>query len=205
MAKKNKAATAEIAAMQARNDGILDEFEEGYGDTFDASTARATTAANLYADALGVNGADGNARAQDAFQVGPGYQFAVDQGLEAVQRSAAAGGMLASGNTLDAALRNAQGYASQEYNNWLAGLSPFVGAEQAGLENRAGLGSMVATARMDGNNAAMDRTQAGINNRQQMIGNLLGFAGNIAGRTSWGGAAPAAPAPAPSPYKKYGG
>src|SRR6201999_488094 len=55
-------------------------------------------ASDLYMDALGVNGADGNARAVDAFHTGPGYNFAVDQATDAVARKAASLGVAGSGN-----------------------------------------------------------------------------------------------------------
>src|SRR6185312_9706220 len=53
----------------------------------------------LYGDALGVNGAEGNARATSAFQTSPGYDFALNQGLDALERRAGAQGRLSSGQT----------------------------------------------------------------------------------------------------------
>lgn len=47
----------------------------------------------------------------------PGYQFRLQQGLNAVQGSAAAKGNLFSGNTQDALTRYGQDYASNEYTN----------------------------------------------------------------------------------------
>ena len=52
---------------------------------------------DLYLDALGVNGAGGKDRASAAFRTGPGYEFTLDQGLNALNRRRAAGGMLDSG------------------------------------------------------------------------------------------------------------
>lgn len=76
----------------------------------------------LYQDALGVRGAEGVGRAQQAFQAGPGYQFALDQGLQALNRRRAAGGMLNSGNADADSMRYATGLANQEYGNWLSRL-----------------------------------------------------------------------------------
>ena len=53
--------------------------------------------------------------AQD-FQVDPGYQFALDQGLQAVQRSAASKGLLNSGGAVKAVNDYAQGQADQQYS-----------------------------------------------------------------------------------------
>jgi hypothetical protein len=47
----------------------------------------------------------------------PGYQFRLNQGLQALQNSAAAGGGLLSGNTLQGIENYAQNYASNEYGN----------------------------------------------------------------------------------------
>ena len=47
----------------------------------------------------------------------PGYQWRLEQGNKAVERSAAAGGMLGSGKTLKGLQRWSQGLASQEYRD----------------------------------------------------------------------------------------
>jgi hypothetical protein len=47
----------------------------------------------------------------------PGYQFGLTQSQNAVEGSAAANGMVNSGNVLNALSTNAQGYASQQLNN----------------------------------------------------------------------------------------
>lgn len=52
------------------------------------------------------------------FTADPGYQYRLKQGLDSVQSSAAARGMLNSGSTMNAVGAEAQGQASQEYNNW---------------------------------------------------------------------------------------
>ena len=47
----------------------------------------------------------------------PGYQFGLQQSQNAVEGSAAANGMVNSGNVLQALSTNAQGYASQQLSN----------------------------------------------------------------------------------------
>lgn len=54
----------------------------------------------------------------DQFQASPGYNFQLEQGLNALQNSAAAGGSLESGRTLKALQEYGQGLANQEYGNW---------------------------------------------------------------------------------------
>ncbi len=53
----------------------------------------------------------------------PGYQFAYNQGLEAVNRTAAAKGQLGSGNRLYELTKFGQGLASQSYNNTVSQLT----------------------------------------------------------------------------------
>lgn len=51
------------------------------------------------------------------FEADPGYQFRQDEGMKALERSAAARGLLQSGSTLKGIQRFSQGLASQEYTN----------------------------------------------------------------------------------------
>lgn len=53
----------------------------------------------------------------NSFQKDPGYQFRMDEGMKALQASAAARGGLASGRTLKDLTRFGQDVASQEYGN----------------------------------------------------------------------------------------
>lgn len=53
----------------------------------------------------------------------PGYKFQFDQGMEALNRTAAAKGMLGSGNRLMDLVKYGQGMASSAYNNRLNTLS----------------------------------------------------------------------------------
>lgn len=84
---------------------------------------------NLYLDALGVNGAEGNTRAGSAFQPSGAYNFNLDQGLEAINRRRNAGGMLASGNADRDAQEYGAGLASKEYGSWLDRLGGLVSPE----------------------------------------------------------------------------
>lgn len=101
-------------------------------------------ATSLLLDAMGAGGVDGQGRARSAFQAGPGFGFAVDQGLDAINRRRAASGMLASGNADREAQTFGQGLAQQEYDKWLAGLGQFVSPELSATstvaQGRAGLG-----------------------------------------------------------------
>lgn len=100
-------------------------------------------ATSLGLDALGVNGAAGNTRAVDAFQAGPGYQYAVDQSLDGLNRHAAATGTAAGGNTLAALSDRAGQMANQEYGNWVNSLNGYVSPE---LQATSGAATGVAGA-----------------------------------------------------------
>jgi hypothetical protein len=79
----------------------------------------------LYADALGLNGAEGNTRASSAFTTQPGYQAGIDAGIDVLNRRRAAGGMLNSGNADLDALTFGQNAQNQQYNNWLTNLGGY--------------------------------------------------------------------------------
>lgn len=73
----------------------------------------------------GEYGLNGGA-ATSGFQADPGYKFRMAEGQKAIERSAAARGLLGSGATLKAANNYAQDTASAEYGNYwnrLAGLA----------------------------------------------------------------------------------
>lgn len=73
-------------------------------------------------DATGANGADGMGRATAAFRSSPGYAAGLESGLDAIDRRAAARGMLASGATnLDTA-RYATDYADQRFSDYASRL-----------------------------------------------------------------------------------
>lgn len=89
-------------------------------------------------DATGANGADGSARATDAFRAAPGYEYARDEALGAVQRAAGARGDLAGGNATTDLLRTATGLADQGYQQYVNNLSGLQGAYTTGLAGQAG-------------------------------------------------------------------
>lgn len=123
------------------------EKAQGYygqaADLYDPYVTQGNQASTMFSNALGLNGAGGTQAAQGAFQAGPGYQFAVDQGLEAAKR--ASGGVY-SGNLLDELVKRGQGYANQEYGGWLNRLQGLgaqglqaTGAQAGVLQGQGGL------------------------------------------------------------------
>jgi hypothetical protein len=121
-----------LGALGPAYDKAQGRFATNYYDPYTQATQGA---AGMQANALGLGGAAGNEAATNAFQAGPGYQFALDQGLQALNRNAASRGMLASGNNTQDILKYSQGLANQEYGNWLNRLGDF---SQLGLSSAAG-------------------------------------------------------------------
>jgi hypothetical protein len=90
---------------------------------------------DLYLDALGINGPEGNARASSAFQTNPGYDKGIDAGLDIINRRRGVANMSNSGNADIDALNFAQNNQNQTYKDWLANLSGVgtTGANLAGV------------------------------------------------------------------------
>jgi hypothetical protein len=77
------------------------------------------------------------------FRDSPGYQFQLEQGQQAIERSAAARGGLQSGNTLAEITRYSQGLADTTFNNYLAQV---MGLQSQGVDfARANLATERAT------------------------------------------------------------
>lgn len=109
--------TSGISALQGGEQRASDAYN-GLDAAAGRYGSRATGASDLYASALGIGGADPTL-AQNSFKAGPGYKFALEQGLEGITRGANSSGMAAGGNQLRAAGEYATGAANQEYQKYL--------------------------------------------------------------------------------------
>lgn len=160
---------------------------------------------NYLAKLLGLSG--NPADMQTALAATPGYQFALNQGTQNVDRNAAATGSLNSGNTDKAVADYTTGLANQTYQNAVGNLQPYLGmatntggqiantnlatggqlasnqAQKAGLLAGTDIGAGNAAA-----NAALAPVQAG-NNLWGLAGNLakLGVSGSPGTGTGGGG------------------
>lgn len=176
--RQNKQAQQRQDQLAQQSRAELNQFQNQYGGTYDSTIARGTAGETMYDNSMGLNGAAGNAAALNTYQQGPGVQFALGQAQQATERGAAAGGYLASGNLQDQLMRNAMGYANQDFGAWQDRLGGYNNLGMAGREGKAALGSLVATGKMNLNNQQSDMLQGQMNNRQQTMGTL----GNLAGR-----------------------
>lgn len=129
-------------------------------------------------------GLDGRQAQLDAFgqfQESPEFQFQREQGEQAAQRAAAAGGQLASGRTLADLSRFGQGLANQSYGQYYDRLRDLYGTSLGTANNLAGIYGN------GGNNLANITMQGGM---QQA--NLAGQRGGVLGDLLSQGAALAA-------------
>lgn len=147
---------------------------------------------------------DANRTAATAnFFTDPGYKFAVDQGVQAIDRSAASRGILNSGATLKALDTFGQGQASQQYGNYFARLQSLAGIGQTATnsgnqaaQNYANQASSLATQAGDARASGYMNSASAFNNGLSSVGNAVNsginnwfsYAGN-----SGGGAAGTAP------------
>ena len=74
-----------------------------------------------------MNGPQGNAAALAAFQNNPGYKFAQDQAIQAIDRNRAATGSLNSGGTNVDIANYVTGLANQGWNDYIKSLQPYLG------------------------------------------------------------------------------
>lgn len=132
-----------------------------------ASTA---AGAKAYGDASGANGTAGLQSAMDTFknsgQYGT-YGFTLGQGIQALDRTHAAAGNLASGNADTDTLNYATGLAGKTYSDYLSGLSPYLGANSSAVAGAAGIDTGLGNAlnqSYQGQGGAANTTQTTIGN-----------------------------------------
>jgi len=121
----------------------------------------------------------------------PGFQFALDTGSQNVMRNNAATGQLNSGKTNVDLMNYGEGVASQNYNNYVSQLQPFLGAAgnaaggiagvNTGLGNQLnaslmGQGNAAYGAQTSIGNANANADLAGLTASGNMIGGILGAA-----------------------------
>jgi hypothetical protein len=191
-------------------------LQDQYGEAaqkYQPMTQYGQTGVDAYQAAMGL-GPQG-AAGFDLFRQTPGYEFARDEGLQAVMRNAAARGGLAGGNTTADMMKYGTGLADQTYGNYLQRLNPLMQMYGQGISGQAnaltGMGNAVGNmyGRMGESymNEAQGRgralagigeanaggimgaanAQAGVLNQGlNLAGSLFGMPGSVAG-TSMGG------------------
>lgn len=156
-------------ALQGDNEGGYGALQGAY-NTAAANLAPYTgpgaAASTRLADLYGLNGPDAAAAAQAAFQQTPGYQFARDQGVKALDASAAKRGMLLSGNQVQAVQNYGTGLADQLFQQYLQNLG---GQANRGVSAQDAANQNVINA--NAAYAAMKRDKA--SNRNSLLSGVL--------------------------------
>lgn len=112
------------------------------------------------------------------FETSPGYQFRLDEGIKAIQRSAAARGSLASGATMKSLNNYAQGQASGEYNNYVNSLMNLAGIGSGATSGTASAGSQAAAGIANAyTNAGNAQAAGAINTGNAINGTVQNLAG----------------------------
>jgi hypothetical protein len=124
--------------------------------------------------ALGTNGQPAN---YSNFYNMPGYQFAVNQGTQAIQRQAASMGSAYTPNTAAAVGQYVTGTASQDYNTYISQLM-----SAAGLGSTANQGLQTANQATGNNISTLQQNQgqaqaSGVTGASNAIGGLFGANG----------------------------
>lgn len=180
-AKKNMGI---INALDTKGTGYLTEAKDLNTDVMNLGKQGAT----LYADAMGLNGAAGSANASGAFTTQPGYDFGLDQGLQAIQRLGSSQGRLQSGNTDIDLLQYGVKTANDEYGSWLDRLGGYNGMYERGTGAVTGsLGDLtdfagtIAGGKTSANNMKAQGQEAGQGWGLDLLSNVAGIAGSAMG------------------------
>lgn len=126
----------------------------------------------------------------DRFRETPGYQFQMEEGLRAVEGSAAARSGLLRGSTLQRLQQTGQGIADQTYNNYFGRLQQLAGMGQNATMSavNAGQGQATNIANLlagQGNANAQAQLYQGANDAQMWAG-IGQSVGNLIGNVNWG-------------------
>ena len=177
----NNAANTQAGALGAASAQTQAQYNQSRADTAPYRQAGYTALGQLQDPSL-----SHNFGASD-FTQDPGYQFRLEQGQKALQRSAAAQGNLMSGDTLTALTRYNQDQASNEYQNAYSRFNTDRSNNVSRLQNIASLGAgQTATS----NQLGADVTH-GIGNNMAMQGQAqasgqMGMANAISGGAGMG-------------------
>ena len=168
---------------------------QGIQDTSTDYLNYGKSGADLYADALGINGAEGASRARDSFTTSPGYEFGLEQGEQALMRRGSALGRLQSGQTDIDLLQYGVKAANDEFGNWMNDLGGFTSIYGNGVQadnTAAGLGldfeSGLSSAQMGANNQRAAGREAGQGSMLDALGTIAGIGGKAFGYGGFGGA-----------------
>lgn len=195
-----KAADVQTTAAERTAELQQQQFEQTRADL---APWRETGAQALgqYAGLLGVGGEGAGgpdiAGLQAGLQQYPGYQFALSEGVEAVEKSAAGRGLLQSGQTLKSLTQYGQGLASSNIENYLNRLQGLAGGGQQAAAQTGAFGAAAAGATGAAGERAGAARATGFQGKAQALGGALsglaGIGGFLSQQPIWGGNVAAPP------------
>lgn len=159
-AKAQKAAADKSAEVQQY---MYDTSRADFAPWRDVGKSALYKLAGMYGVGTGTGGTGttGAAGSSDAsapyggFEASPGYQWRLDQGVQAAERSASSRGLLGSGAAMKAVQRYGEGLASSEYENYTNRLASLAGVGQSATQSTSAAGQNAA------NGMSQAYTQAG--------------------------------------------
>lgn len=192
----DKARVRGLRTGEERASGLLDsglstatDYYTNAGKLYDTWASTGRDASAMFGNALGLGGEEGFDAATSAFRTAPGYEFAVESGLDAIDRRAASRGMLGSGNTNLDTIRFSQGLADQQWQNWLSNLNTASGSGLTATTNQAtiqtGIGDMNLNTGATKANLAY-QTETGVGNSKAQREADIQAAKNAASSNIWG-------------------
>lgn len=130
------------------------------------------------------------------YQQSPGFDFVKQQGMDAINRTAARGGMTGSPMNQQQNASMVENLANEDYNNWIKNAMGMYGEGFGGMENMLNQGQQAGSSLanlLGSNQMNMANLQySGQGNQNNMWGGLLGsgmgILGNILGGMFGGGA-----------------
>lgn len=164
--RKQARAASSAAALQQR------QFQQTRADMAPWREAGANALAELAA-LYGLSGEDARQAALSRFRTSPGFGFRLAEGQRALDRSAAARGMLLSGNQLRALAEYGQSLAAKDYGGYANRLAALAGIGQSATEGTARLGADAAAAQGRFGLAAGDARAGGISGAGNAIAAML--------------------------------
>lgn len=207
----NSTANSALDTASTNANGYYDQASSPFTSLMNTGQGVYDKFSGAYADATGVNGQGGIDAAGSAFKALPGYSGGLTTGIDAVNRGAAARGLLGSGQTSADEIKFASDYDSTKYGNYLSSLVPgmssgqslltsgasgLAGVKSAQAGTAAAIGSQKATNDYNSNvgigGANADAALAPYSASQNFWSALMGGASALA-KAYTGGASSAAP------------
>lgn len=192
----NKAANAQKAANDqaiAEQRRQADQAREDFAPWRTVGGSALTKLSGMYG--LSPQGGSGVEGAYGGYQQSPGYQFQRDEGVKAIERSAASRGQLASGASQKAIARYVTGLADSDYGQYVNQLNTLAGFGQSAtagtVASGQGAAANIANLYQDSGNARASsyaNIGASVNNgiNNALSAYLMQGRGGFGGRNPYG-------------------